>query len=67
MKNRTSASEVSATLGFPSSETMQGLRLWKAFLKLSPSQRSDVLALVEQLAADHAPLPDGVDGRFTPR
>jgi hypothetical protein len=67
MKNRTSASEVSATLGFPSSETMQGLRLWKAFLKLSPSQRSDVLALVEQLAADPAPLPDGVDGRFTPR
>ena len=46
---------------------MQGLRLWKAFLKLSPSQRSDVLALVEQLAADPAPLPDGVDGRFTPR
>jgi hypothetical protein len=67
MKNRTSASEVSATLGFPSSETMQGLRLWKAFLKLSPSQRSDVLALVEQLASDPAPLPDDVNGRFTPR
>jgi hypothetical protein len=67
MKNRTSASEVSATLGFPSSETVQGLRLWKAFLKLSPPQRSDVLALVEQLATDPAPLPGGGNGRFTPR
>jgi len=67
MKNRTSVSEVSATLGYPSNETVQGLRLWKAFLKLSPSQRSDVLALVEQLATDPAPLPDGVNGRFTPR
>ena len=67
MKNRTSASEVSATLGFPSNETMQGLRLWKAFLKLSPSQRSEVLALVEQLANDPAPLPGGVGGGLTPR
>lgn len=67
MKNRTSASEVSATLGFPSSETVQGLRLWKAFIKLSPSQRSEVLALVEQLATDPAPLPGGISGRFTPR
>ncbi|HET7885263.1 MAG TPA: hypothetical protein VFL62_03455 [Bradyrhizobium sp.] len=67
MKNRTSASEVSATLGFPSSETVQGLRLWKAFIKLSPSQRSEVLALVEQLATDPAPLPGGINGRFTPR
>jgi hypothetical protein len=63
MKNRTSASEVSATLGFPSSETVQGLRLWKAFIKLSPSQRSEVLALVAQPATDPAPVP----GRFTPR
>jgi hypothetical protein len=67
MKNRTSASEVSATLGFPSSETVQGLRLWKAFIKLSPSQRCEVLALVEQLATDPEPLPGGVNGRFTPR
>ena len=64
MKNRSSASEVSATLGYPSTETVQGLRLWKAFIKLSPSQRSEVLAWVEHLATDPAPLPDG---RFTTR
>jgi hypothetical protein len=67
MKNRTSASEVSATLGFPSSETVQGLRLWKAFVRLSPSQRSEVLALVEQLATDPSPLPGGVSGSLTTR
>jgi len=67
MKNRTTASEVSATLGFPSSETVQGLRLWRAFLKLSPSQRSEVLALVEQLATDPAPLPGGLSGPLEPR
>ena len=67
MKNRTPVSEVSATLGYPSNETVQGLRLWKAFIKLSPSQRSEVLAWVEDLATDPAPLPGGVTGRFTTR
>ena len=66
MKNRPSASELSATLGYPSTETVQGLRLFKAFLKLSPSQRSEVLAMVEDLAGDPAPLPGG-NGRFSPR
>jgi hypothetical protein len=67
MKNRTSASEVSATLGYPSTETVQGLRLWKAFIKLSPSQRSEVLAWVEHLATDPAPVPGGMNGRFNQR
>ena len=67
MKNRTSVSEVSAKLGYPSSETVQGLRLWKAFIKLSPSQRSEVLAWVEHLATDPAPLPGGMNGRFSTR
>jgi hypothetical protein len=67
MKNRPSVSEVSAKLGYPSSETAQGLRLWKAFIKLSPSQRSEVLAWVEHLATDPAPLPGGMNGRFTTR
>jgi hypothetical protein len=67
MKNRSSASEVSATLGFPSSETVQGLRLWKAFVRLSPSQRSEVLALVEQLATEPAPFPGGAGGRVSSR
>jgi hypothetical protein len=64
MKNRMSVSELSAGLGYPSSETIQGLRLWKAFARLSPSQRSEVLALVEDLAADDpTPRSGGMKGR----
>src|SRR5882724_9023554 len=37
-------------LGSPSSETVEGLRLLKAFLRLSPEQRLDVVAFVERLA-----------------
>lgn len=67
MENRMSVSEVGARLGFPSSETVQGLRLWKAFIKLSPSQRCEVLALVEQLGTDPAPVPGGMNGRYSTR
>jgi len=63
MKNRISVPELSAGLGHPSSETVQGLRLWKAFVRLSPSQRSQVLALIEELATDPAPRGDGVGTR----
>jgi hypothetical protein len=51
MKNHTSASELSEKLGHPSCETIEGLRLLKAFMKLSPRQRSDVVQLVKRLAA----------------
>jgi len=61
MKNHISVAELSAGLGYPSSETVQGLRLWKAFIKLSPSQRSEVLAFVEGLASDSPPRPGGED------
>ncbi len=67
MKNRTSVSELSEKLGCPSSETIQGLRLLKAFLKLSPLQRSEVVDMVEQLATDPAPVPGGANGRFQTR
>jgi hypothetical protein len=67
MKNRISVSEVSAKLGYPSSETVQGLRLLRAFVKLSPSQRSEVIDMVEQLATDPAPIPGGMNGRFSTR
>jgi hypothetical protein len=67
MKNRTSVSELSEKLGCPSSETIQGLRLLKAFIKLSPSQRSEVVDLVERLATDPAPVPGGMNGRFKTR
>ncbi len=67
MTNRTLASELSEKLGYPTSDTVQGLRLLRAFIKLSPSQRSEVIELVEQLADDPAPFPGGVNGRFMPR
>lgn len=67
MTNRTLASELSEKLGYPTSDTIQGLRLLKAFLKLSPSQRSEVIDLVERLASDPAPVPGGVNGHFNTR
>ena len=67
MKNRMSLPEVRATLGYPSNDTVQGLRLWKAFVKLSPAQRSEVLAWVEHLATDPPPFPGGMNGRFNSR
>jgi hypothetical protein len=67
MKNRISVSELSEKLGYPSGETIQGLRLLKAFIKLSSPQRSEVVDLVERLATDPAPRPGGVHGRFDTR
>jgi hypothetical protein len=67
MKNRISVSDLSEKLGHPSSETVEGLRLLKAFIQLSPGQRSDVIELVEHLVTDPAPLPGGMNGRFVPR
>jgi hypothetical protein len=48
---------------------VQGLRLWKAFIKLSPPQRAEVLAWIENLANDPAPapFPGGINGRFKSR
>jgi hypothetical protein len=67
MKNRISVSELSEKLGYPSSETIEGLRLLKAFIRLSPPQRSEVVDLVERLATDPAPVPGGVNGRLGTR
>ena len=67
MRNRTSVSELSEKLGYPSSETIEGLRLLKAFIKLSPPQRSEVIDLVEQFATDPAPVPGGMNGRLITR
>jgi len=39
-------------LGAPSSEAIESLRLLKAFVKLAPSERFEVMELVERLAAD---------------
>jgi hypothetical protein len=67
MKSRISSPELSEKLGCPSGETIQGLRLLKAFTKLSPRQRSEVVDLVERLATDPAPVPGGINGRLGTR
>lgn len=48
MTHRTFASEPSERLGYPTSETIQILRLLKAFIKLSPWQRAEVIDLAEK-------------------
>ena len=61
MKNPTYVAELQKKLGAPSSETLESLRLLKAFLKLEPGQRFEVIELVERLATDQAPGPGGRD------
>jgi hypothetical protein len=61
MKNPTFVAELHKKLGAPSSETVESLRLLKAFLRLAPPQRFEVIELVERLATDSAPAPGGSD------
>ena len=58
MKNPTFVAELHKRLGAPSSETVESLRLLKAFLKLAPRQRSEVIELVERLATEEQLFPD---------
>jgi hypothetical protein len=55
MKNPTYVAELQKKLGAPSSETVESLRLLKAFLKLAPDQRFEIIELVERLAANPSP------------
>ena len=55
MKNPTLIAELHKKLGAPSSETIESLRLLKAFLKLAPRQRFEVIEMVERLAIDSSP------------
>ena len=52
MKNPTYVAELQKRLGAPSSETVESLRLLKAFIKLAPDQRTEIVELVERLAQD---------------
>ncbi|MBR0795877.1 hypothetical protein JQ615_10785 [Bradyrhizobium jicamae] len=52
MKNPTYVAELQNKLGAPSSETVESLRLLKAFLRLAPDQRGEIIELVERLAAE---------------
>lgn len=56
MKDPTFVTELQRRLGTPLSETVESLRLLKAFLKLAPDQRFEIIELVERLAE-----PDGSD------
>ena len=55
MKNPTYVAELQKKLGAPSSETVESLRLLKAFIKLAPDQRSEIIELVERLATNRSP------------
>jgi hypothetical protein len=55
MKRLPSIVELREKLGSPSKETVETVRLLKAFNRLSPKQRSAVIELVEQLAIGPAP------------
>ena len=55
MKNPTFIAELHRKLGAPSSETIESLRLLKAFLQLEPRQRFEVIELVERLANEPPP------------
>jgi hypothetical protein len=54
MKNPTFLAELHKKLGAPSSEAMESLRLLKAFLKLAPRQRYELLEMAERLVKDAA-------------
>lgn len=55
MKSPTYVAELRKKLGAPSSETVESLRLLKAFLKIPHDQRSEIIELVERLAIDRLP------------
>lgn len=55
MKDPTYVAELQKKLGAPSSETLESLRLLKAFLKLEPDRRSEVIEMVERYATSPAP------------
>jgi hypothetical protein len=67
MKNPGFARNLRKRLGAPTSETAESLRLLKAFVKLSPGQRSEIIGLIERLAIDPTPIPGGLHRSVTKR
>ena len=61
MKKPNYVAELRKKLGSPSNETIESLRLLKAFLKLEPDQRFEVIELVERLVTDPESGPAGRD------
>jgi hypothetical protein len=58
MRDPTLVAELHNRLGAPSSETVESLRLLKAFIKLSRQRRVDVIELVERLATEASAAVD---------
>ncbi len=58
MRNPTFMADLYKKLGAPSSETVESLRLLKAFLRLAPGQRFEVVELVERLASESDTAPE---------
>jgi len=58
MKNPRSILKVRAKLGIPSAETVESLRLLRSFVKLTPTQRHEIVELVERFAIEHVAAPD---------
>ena len=54
MKSPTHVAELQKKLGAPSNETIESLRLLKAFLKLPSGQRPEIIELIERLATNHS-------------
>jgi len=50
MKSPTRVAELQNSLGAPSSASVESLRLLKAFIRLAPDQRAEIIQLVERLA-----------------
>jgi hypothetical protein len=61
MKDPTFVAELQKRLGAPSSETVESLRLLKAFRKLAPDQRFEIIELVERLTVNPVPGSGGSD------
>jgi len=58
MKKPTIAADLRKRLGAPSSETVESLRLLKAFLRLAPNRRFEIIELVERLATEPTSVPE---------
>jgi hypothetical protein len=58
MKNPTVVSDLQDKLGTPSSETVESLRLLRAFYKLAPARRTEVIELVGRLADNESSSSD---------
>ncbi len=58
MKHPVHSTDLHKMLGTPTTETLESLRLLRAFRKLKPRQRFEVVELVERLATELATIPD---------